>query len=248
MHYKLDRGIDHVLIDEAQDTSPRQWEIIRALTAEFFAGAGARAVNRTIFAVGDEKQSIFSFQGAAPREFDAMRRSSQAHCRAIERHLQYVRVPALVPLRTERAGRSGHSVRAAGSIQRALRRATCSRCTNCVAGRGARPGRDLGYAQARGKARDRGLGRAVRRIDRNQPAGAAGAEDRQATSSAGSSNGARAGDVLVLVRQRGPLFEAIIRALKDAAHPGRRRRPAGADRAYRGHGPDGAGGRAAAAR
>jgi ATP-dependent helicase/nuclease subunit A len=73
VHYKLDRGIHHVLIDEAQDTSPKQWEIIKALVGEFFAGAGAHDRRRTIFAVGDEKQSIFSFQGAAPREFADMR-------------------------------------------------------------------------------------------------------------------------------------------------------------------------------
>ena len=73
MHYKLDRGIDHVLIDEAQDTSPKQWEIVDIAGGEFFAGAGAHERPRTIFAVGDEKQSIFSFQGAAPREFAAMR-------------------------------------------------------------------------------------------------------------------------------------------------------------------------------
>ena len=90
VHYKLDRGIDHVLIDEAQDTSPQQWRIIRALTTEFFAGAGARAVHRTIFAVGDEKQSIFSFQGAAPREFDAMRRAFTTLCRAVDQNLQYL--------------------------------------------------------------------------------------------------------------------------------------------------------------
>ena len=70
VHYKLDLGIDHVLIDEAQDTSPKQWEIVSALVAEFIAGARrARPVTRTIFAVGDEKQSIFSFQGAAPTQF-----------------------------------------------------------------------------------------------------------------------------------------------------------------------------------
>ncbi len=74
VHYKLDRGVDHVLIDEAQDTSPRQWDIIAHIISEFTAGAGARdGVTRTVFAVGDEKQSIFSFQGAAPREFDARR-------------------------------------------------------------------------------------------------------------------------------------------------------------------------------
>jgi ATP-dependent helicase/nuclease subunit A len=75
VHYKLDRGVDHVLIDEAQDTSPRQWDILTHIISEFTAGEGARdGVVRTIFAVGDEKQSIFSFQGADPHEFDARRR------------------------------------------------------------------------------------------------------------------------------------------------------------------------------
>jgi ATP-dependent helicase/nuclease subunit A len=76
VHYKLDRGVDHVLIDEAQDTSPRQWDIVAHIISEFTSGAGARdGVVRTVFAVGDEKQSIFSFQGAAPREFDLRRRA-----------------------------------------------------------------------------------------------------------------------------------------------------------------------------
>src|SRR3982075_3390121 len=75
VHYKLDRGVDHVLIDEAQDTSPRQWDIVAHIISEFTSGEGARdGVTRTVFAVGDEKQSIFSFQGAAPREFDTRRR------------------------------------------------------------------------------------------------------------------------------------------------------------------------------
>jgi len=64
--YKLDGGIDHVLVDEAQDTSPEQWEIVRALTDEFFAGQGRSDNDRSIFVVGDEKQSIFRFQGADP--------------------------------------------------------------------------------------------------------------------------------------------------------------------------------------
>lgn len=72
--FKLDKGIDHILIDEAQDTSPEQWRIVSALASEFFAGAGAdRESRRTIFAVGDEKQSIFSFQGADPAQFDINR-------------------------------------------------------------------------------------------------------------------------------------------------------------------------------
>src|SRR5262249_52992115 len=75
VHYKLDQGVDHVLVDEAQDTSPKQWEIISHIVEDFASGAGARSsVTRTIFAVGDEKQSIFSFQGAAPHEFDRWHR------------------------------------------------------------------------------------------------------------------------------------------------------------------------------
>ena len=73
--YKLDGGIDHILIDEAQDTSPDQWSIVEALVQEFFAGKGAREelpVARTLFVVGDEKQSIFSFQGADIAAFERM--------------------------------------------------------------------------------------------------------------------------------------------------------------------------------
>ena len=72
--FKLDGGIDHVLVDEAQDTNADQWRVIAALTAEFVAGEGTRPPGRTLFAVGDEKQSIFSFQGADPLAFDRMRR------------------------------------------------------------------------------------------------------------------------------------------------------------------------------
>ncbi len=82
VRYKLDQGIDHILVDEAQDTSPEQWEVIRALADEFFAGEAARDVRRTLFAVGDEKQSIYSFQGANPKLFgdtgDAMRGLARA--------------------------------------------------------------------------------------------------------------------------------------------------------------------------
>lgn len=68
--YKLDGGIDHLLLDEVQDTAPEQWHIAHALTEEFFAGATAREAHRTVFAVGDRKQSIYSFQGADIEEFD----------------------------------------------------------------------------------------------------------------------------------------------------------------------------------
>lgn len=78
--YKLDGGLTHVLLDEAQDTSPQQWELLKALTAEFFAGKGKdREVSpRTLFVVGDEKQSIYSFQGADPQKFLSERQNFQA--------------------------------------------------------------------------------------------------------------------------------------------------------------------------
>ncbi|CUW37500.1 putative ATP-dependent helicase/nuclease subunit A [Magnetospirillum sp. XM-1] len=77
--FKLDGGIDHVLIDEAQDTNPDQWAVVEKLTEEFFAGRGARDTLRTVFAVGDAKQSIYSFQRADPREFERMREAFAAH-------------------------------------------------------------------------------------------------------------------------------------------------------------------------
>ncbi|WP_127116125.1 double-strand break repair helicase AddA [Shimia sediminis] len=71
--YRLDGGIDHILVDEAQDTSPAQWQVIERLAQEFTSGQGARGeIDRTIFVVGDKKQSIYSFQGADPAEFDRM--------------------------------------------------------------------------------------------------------------------------------------------------------------------------------
>ena len=69
IRYRLDGGIDHILVDEAQDTSPAQWAALKRLAEEFFTGDADAERRRTIFAVGDEKQSIFSFQGAAPEEF-----------------------------------------------------------------------------------------------------------------------------------------------------------------------------------
>jgi ATP-dependent helicase/nuclease subunit A len=90
--HKLDYGLDHLLLDEAQDASHPQWGILAALSAESFAGAGARPKNRTVFAVGDEKQSIFAFQGAAPQMFAEMKRAFA------KRHVDAERPFADVPL------------------------------------------------------------------------------------------------------------------------------------------------------
>ena len=71
--YKLDSGIDHILVDEAQDTNLNQWRIVIALVNEFFSGLSVSEENRTIFVVGDEKQSIYSFQGASPIIFSKIK-------------------------------------------------------------------------------------------------------------------------------------------------------------------------------
>lgn len=87
--FKLDGGLDHILVDEAQDTSPEQWEVVAAVAEEFFAGEGARAngpysLPRTVFVVGDLKQSIYSFQGADPDAFLRMRGHFQERARRAE--------------------------------------------------------------------------------------------------------------------------------------------------------------------
>ena len=89
VRFKLEQGIDHILIDEAQDTSVAQWDIVRALAGEFFAGEGARddSVVRTLFAVGDFKQAIFGFQGTNPRNFSDARDGFATEALAIDRTL-----------------------------------------------------------------------------------------------------------------------------------------------------------------
>ena len=103
--FRLDARIDHVLIDEAQDTSPAQWEIVERLTEEFFAGEGARGTSRTLFVVGDEKQSIYRFQGADLANFRAvrerLRKAAEAARRPIETALldrSFRSVPAILEL------------------------------------------------------------------------------------------------------------------------------------------------------
>jgi ATP-dependent helicase/nuclease subunit A len=96
--FKLDGGLDHILVDEAQDTSPVQWQVIRSLAAEFFAGDGAREEARTLFAVGDEKQSIYGFQGAAPTMFAEAGAQFAAAARAAGRNWR--QIPLTLSFRT----------------------------------------------------------------------------------------------------------------------------------------------------
>lgn len=99
--FKLDGGIDHILVDEAQDTSPDQWAIIRLIAEEFFAGMGRSEKIRTIFAVGDAKQSIYSFQGADPAEFERMRSFFEEHVKASENVFE--NVPLNISFRSTKA-------------------------------------------------------------------------------------------------------------------------------------------------
>jgi ATP-dependent helicase/nuclease subunit A len=222
VHYKLDLGIDHLLIDEAQDTSSKQWQIVRQLVAEFTGGAGTRSIPRTIFAVGDEKQSIYSFQNAAPKEFAGMRRHfERAHDNS---GLEFVF------REFKHSFRSGENV--LGAVDEVFKRTEIAASVSFdtdgfpphIALPDAAPsvveiwepmepderreieGWDAPFdlvkeTSPRVKLAQR-IARTVRRlVDAREPVGI----ERRA---------ARYGDVLVLVRQRGELFEAIIRALK----------------------------------
>lgn len=86
--FRLDGGLDHILVDEAQDTSPEQWKVIELLAQEFTSGRGARTDHqRTIFVVGDKKQSIYSFQGADPKAFDRMKHHFENRLSSVEQQL-----------------------------------------------------------------------------------------------------------------------------------------------------------------
>ena len=236
VHYKLDRGVDHVLIDEAQDTSPRQWDIVAHIISEFTSGAGARdGVVRTVFAVGDEKQSIFSFQGAAPREFDLRRRALQKKFEGAGLKFDPVSFtysfrsgPAILHavdqvFREQDIFRSIHAVDIGNPIHHAL----------ADAGPGQIDLWELAEADDRqdiegwrapfdGVAATSPEVKLARRIQ---------AEIKSLvgsgimTGSNGDRRPLRYGDMLVLVRRRGNAFDAVIQALKHAGIP-----VAGADR------------------
>jgi ATP-dependent helicase/nuclease subunit A len=234
VHYKLDLGLDHVLVDEAQDTSEKQWAIIRALTAEFPVGFGARGLlARTVFAVGDEKQSIFSFQDAAPRLYEEMRR-----------HFAKVYAVSEIAWRDVRLDfsfRSGENV--LGAVDEVFGAPDIARSITADSGGMLRhqalpdagpglveiwplvepdpvpepepweaPFDDMPRTSPQAKLA-RKIAETVRDLVLARTPVGRGHQPLHF------------GDVLILVRQRGPLFEAILRALKNAGVP-----VAGADR------------------
>jgi ATP-dependent helicase/nuclease subunit A len=235
--WKLDQGVDHILVDEAQDTSPEQWDIVKALSDDFFAGAGARgALTRTIFAVGDEKQSIFGFQGAKPEAFDAARRHYKI---AIDRRNAEASRPHVftkVDLQL--------SYRSTGDVLTAVDKVFSlpehfqgleaeNRKTIHQTNRASQPGLvELWDPEEPEKTED----------DPDAPVDALPSDNQyrrlasriarrirhwmdERTRLEGTGLPITPGDVLVLVRSRGPVFDEVIRALKAARVP-----VAGADR------------------
>ena len=217
--FKLDGGVDHILVDEAQDTSPTQWRVIELLTQEFTAGDSARDAERTLFVVGDKKQSIYSFQGADLRVFDEMQSNFRDRLNAVGLRLN--------PAALEHSFRSSDAVlRSVDMTFQPPQDEGLGGAPTHIAFFDRQPGRvDLWPPILPDKAdtetawfdpvdllsdehHHRKLARAIaaelrRMID--------------ARTLVPDSNGARRmheGDVLILVRKRGPLFHEIISACK----------------------------------
>ena len=215
VHFKLDLGIDHVLVDEAQDTSTEQWTIVRLLTAEFTVGAGARSAKRTVFAVGDQKQSIYSFQNAAPKEFGEMLRHFKT---AHENSGQ-----AFVVSKFEHSFRSGDSV--LGAVDEVFKRTEIARSVTSdldgfpphIALPGAAPSMvELWEAEQPDERKEiEGWDAPFDTVSETSPRVKLARRIARTVRQLVDRGAARYGDVLILVRQRGELFEAIIRALKN---------------------------------
>ena len=232
--FKLDGGIDHILIDEAQDTNPDQWRVVAALADEFFAGYGvrdealedARLPARSVFAVGDVKQSIYSFQGAEPQAFEGMRQYFNR--RALDAALGWHDVRLEVSFRSTRPvlqavdavfaqapARTG-VVDGDDTLQHLAIRAGAGGCVEIWP-----PLKPIGPPEPEpwkppvdrvsvAGARERLAGLVARRI-------AAWVHDGETLESRGRA--IEASDIMVLVRRRGPFVEALVRALKDLDVP-----------------------------
>ncbi len=237
--YKLDGGIDHVLIDEAQDTSPEQWNVIEKLTEEFFAGHGAREEQgRTIFVVGDEKQSIFSFQGAQPAKFGEMLATFQERVESTGSKFRPEKL--LLSFRSARgvleavdtvfkrpqAFRGLSSGNNEHTIHQTIRGKAPALVEIWETEKPAEEEKDALPWDAPLNARSETsptikLAQRIAAAVKFWTGGGLSIEDRLTQ----ELRAPRAGDVIVLVRQRGPLFDAILQALKKADVP-----VAGADR------------------
>ena len=236
--WKLDNGIQHMLIDEAQDTSPQQWQLLRRLIDDFFAGEGAdhhwsqrqhdqqRTVlpARSMFAVGDFKQSIYSFQGADPRVMGDNRQSLATRAIAANKEFRDVAlsvsfrssapvlqlVNALIPQRPGIEDFSTHEVARDDlngfvEIWPVVKSADESKPDRLFGAPAATSGND------------------VQTIAAKQLADTLKQWIGHKTLSSGKA--VRPCDILILLRKRGAFFEQILKALQQNAIP-----VAGADR------------------
>jgi len=227
--FKLDGGIDHVLIDEAQDTNPDQWAVVAGLTEEFFAGRGAREQVRTVFAVGDAKQSIYSFQRADPQAFDDMRRLFAVHVPAAGQ--TWAEIPLNLSFRSTRAVLEAVDAVFTGPGRDGVL--------------GDQDGRHIAFRQGQAGRVELWPPVSPRAIDDPPPwkppverirgdsprtrlarlvaariAGMVGAQELES-----QGRPVRAGDIMVLLRRRGGFVEDLVRELKGSGVP-----VAGADR------------------
>lgn len=230
--FRLDGGIDHILVDEAQDTSPVQWQIIRDLAREFASGQGARPdIQRTIFVVGDPKQSIYSFQGADPAGFEQMRDFFEG-----------AMIAASEPFQTQNLRYSFRSatavLQAVDATFRAVDHQGLGMASEHLSFHGDMPGRvDLWQVEPKAEAEEA--------LPFDSPVDALSQQDHrlilarrvvdemadilnnrtQITTTDGITRPVTPGDFLILVQSRREMFHEIIRACKDLDLP-----VAGADR------------------
>ncbi|MBF9061384.1 double-strand break repair helicase AddA, partial [Rhodobacterales bacterium HKCCSP123] len=223
--FRLDGGIDHILVDEAQDTSPPQWEIVKTLAGEFAAGEGARTdVTRTIFVVGDKKQSIYSFQGADPAGFDRMRAHFEARLAEVGQPFQsrelkhsFRSAPVILSLVDAVAQRAGQPGVGAGVEHLAFHAAMPGRVDLWPVVEPSEKARPPEWDDPQDIVADDHHSNILARTI---------AERIAAMLAAGEplpdKTGRRpitAGDILILVQSRSPLFRKIIAALKEAQLP-----------------------------
>ncbi|MDE0256539.1 MAG: double-strand break repair helicase AddA, partial [Rhodospirillaceae bacterium] len=240
--YKLDGGIDHILVDEAQDTSPQQWRLVEAIAQEFFAGKGVEPTPaedglprppRTVFAVGDIKQSIFSFQGADPIVFDRVRENFRDRVRAAGEDWSPVDLD--VSFRSVRQvldavdssfaeGPAGDGVVGEGATLRhtAWRQGQGGMVELWPVIAPDAPAEPEVWTppeiDAEAASTTEELAHRIARQVRAWLDGSAGMVwDRSGSEPV--QRAPRAGDIMILVRRRDALVEALIRALKDAAVP-----------------------------
>lgn len=235
--YKLDAGIDHILIDEAQDTAPEQWEILRQLAEDLTVGASANTRTRSLFAVADPKQSIYSFQGADPARFSQMARYFAREFASSER--SFVEIQLLLSMRS-----SGQVLQAVEAVFKRYPNGLASQDEPFPAHEAARrhlPGYveiTESFASLPGDAHEdwtlpegrTGSAAPVEQLARHVASTIAGllapdAADEVHDSATGLPRKVRADDILVLVRSRNKVFTGIITALKEKGVP-----VAGADR------------------